>query len=129
VWGDGEQTRSFLYIDDCIEATRRLMESNHKDVINIGSEEQVSINQLVGVVSNVANKEVEVNHVDGPLGVRGRNSQNDTIREVLGWDYTWSLEDGIRETYKWINTQVNPKPEPIILKAKHLQDPDSITTP
>lgn len=107
VWGDGEQTRSFLYIDDCIEATRRLMKSDCSEVINIGSEEQVSINQLVGIVANVANKEVETNHIDGPLGVRGRNSQNDKIREVLGWDYTWSLEDGIRQTYNWINNQCN----------------------
>ena len=108
-WGDGEQTRSFLYIDDCIEATRRLMESNHKEVINIGSEEMVSINNLIATVCKVAHKEIRVLHVRGPLGVRGRNSQNDKIREVLKWDYEISLEEGIRRTYEWIDEQVRQK--------------------
>ena len=105
-WGDGEQTRSFLYIDDCIEATRRLMDSECKEVINIGSEEMVSINQLIAITAKVANKEIVVNHIDGPLGVRGRNSQNDKIRDILDWDYQYSLEDGIKETYGWVAYQV-----------------------
>ena len=108
-WGDGEQTRSFLYIDDCIEATRRLMESDCTEVVNIGSEEMVSINELIAIACKVANKEVNVEHIKGPLGVRGRNSQNDKIREVLGWDYQVSLEEGISRTYKWIEKQIQDK--------------------
>ena len=110
-WGDGEQTRSFLYIDDCIEATRRLMDSECKEVINIGSEEMVSINQLIDITSKIADKEIVVNHIDGPLGVRGRNSQNDKIRKILDWDYEYSLEEGIKKTYAWISYQVYKKNE------------------
>ena len=106
-WGDGKQTRSFLYIDDCIEATRRLMESNYREVINIGSEEMVSINELITIAAKVANKAVVIKHIDGPLGVRGRNSQNDRIRDCLRWDYTISLEEGIRRTYRWVEDQYN----------------------
>ena len=107
VWGDGEQTRSFLYIDECIEATRRLM--NHTDFIgpvNIGSEEMVTINQLVDTAAKVAGKNISKKHIDGPLGVRGRNSSNDLIRKVLGWDYKMTLEEGIAKTYKWIEEQI-----------------------
>ena len=106
VWGDGEQTRSFLYIDECIEATRRLMESDFLGPVNIGSEEMVTINQLVDTVAKVAGKEVRKIHIDGPLGVRGRNSNNDLIREKLDWDFSMSLEEGIRYTYNWINEQI-----------------------
>ena len=106
VWGDGEQTRSFLYIDECIEATRRLMESDFLGPVNIGSEEMVSINQLVDTAAKVAGKTIEKNHIDGPLGVRGRNSNNDLIREKLGWDYKQTLEEGIRKTYIWISEQI-----------------------
>ena len=105
-WGDGEQTRSFLYIDDCLEATRRLMDSSCEEVINIGSEEMVTINQLIRVAAKVADKEIKINHIDGPLGVRGRNSQNDMIREKLKWDYQYSLEEGMSLTYNWIADQV-----------------------
>ena len=107
VWGDGEQTRSFLYIDECIEATRRLMESDFLGPVNIGSEEMVSINQLVDTAAKVAGKTIEKNHIDGPLGVRGRNSNNDVIREKLGWDYKQTLEEGIAKTYVWISEQIN----------------------
>jgi len=107
VWGDGLQTRSFLFIDECIEATRRLMDSEFEGPVNIGSEEMVTINKLVDIASNVANKKVEKNHIDGPLGVRGRNSNNDLIREQLGWDYSMTLEQGISKTYKWIEEQLN----------------------
>jgi len=103
VWGDGKQTRSFLYIDECIEATRRLMDSNFIGPINIGSEEMVSINELVRITAKVAQKSIGRDYVDGPLGVRGRNSNNDLIREKLDWDYSQSLEEGIRKTYNWIN--------------------------
>ena len=105
-WGDGEQTRSFLYIDDCLEATRRLMDSSCEEVINIGSEEMVTINELIRTAAKVADKEIKINHIDGPLGVRGRNSQNDMIREKLKWDYQYSLEEGMSLTYNWIADQV-----------------------
>ncbi len=106
VWGDGKQTRSFLYIDDCIEATRRLMESDHSSPINIGSEEMVSINHLVELISDIAGKKVEIKHIDGPIGVRGRNSNNDLIRKVLDWDYQFSLKKGLGPTYSWIEQRV-----------------------
>ena len=107
VWGDGKQTRSFLYIDECIEATRRMM--SHKDFIgpvNIGSEEMVTINGLVDIASKVAGKSITKKHIDGPLGVRGRNSSNDLIRSVLNWNYNMTLEEGIRKTYAWISEQI-----------------------
>ena len=107
IWGDGKQTRSFLYIDECIEATRQLMNSNFQGPVNIGSEEIVSINKLVETVAKIANKKVTTNHIlNGPLGVRGRNSDNELIREKLNWDYTQSLEVGIRKTYAWIKEQI-----------------------
>ena len=107
VWGDGEQTRSFLFIDECIEATRRLMDSDFIGPVNIGSEEMVTINQLVDTAAKVAGKNIDKKHIDGPLGVRGRNSDNTLIREKLGWDYSMTLEEGIRETYNWIVEQIN----------------------
>ncbi len=107
VWGDGLQTRSFLYIDECIEATRRMMESDFIGPVNIGSEEKVTINQLVETAAKVSGKVVQKMHkLDAPLGVRGRNSNNDLIREKLGWDYSQSLEEGIRKTYNWIKEQI-----------------------
>ena len=108
VWGDGLQTRSFLYIDECIEATRRLMESDFIGPVNIGSEERVTINQLVETAAKVSGKVVQkVYKLDAPLGVRGRNSNNDLIRKELGWDYSQTLEEGIRKTYDWIKEQMN----------------------
>ncbi len=108
VWGDGEQTRSFLYVDECVEATRRLMDSEFIGPVNIGSEEMVSINELVDIVGRVADKVVrKVYKLDAPLGVRGRNSNNDLIRAKLDWDYELSLEEGIRKTYYWIDQQVS----------------------
>jgi len=109
VWGDGLQTRSFLYVDECIEATRRLMDSDFIGPVNIGSEEMVTINQLVDTAAKVAEKNVQKIHIDGPLGVRGRNSDNKLIREKLDWDYTMTLEEGIRYTYYWINEQLRSK--------------------
>ena len=106
VWGDGEQTRSFLYIDECIEATKKLMESDFKGPINIGSEEMVTINQLVETAAKVSGKNIKIKHIDGPLGVRGRNSNNDLVREKLNWDYSMSLEEGITKTYEWIHSQI-----------------------
>lgn len=106
VWGDGKQTRSFLYIDDCIEAVRLLMQSDFIGPVNIGSEEMVTINQLVKYVSNVAGKMIKVNHIPGPLGVRGRNSDNRLIEEKLGWKPRHCLQDGLNRTYEWIEEQV-----------------------
>ena len=107
VWGDGLQTRSFLFIDECIEATRRLMDSDFMGPVNIGSEEMVTINQLVETAAKVSGKDVQKIHIDGPLGVRGRNSNNDLIRENLDWDYSQTLEEGIRITYNWIKEQID----------------------
>ena len=108
VWGDGEQTRSFLYIDECIEATRRLMDSNFIGPVNIGSEEMVRINDLVDITAKVAGKAVKrVHNMNKPLGVRGRNSNNDLIRKELGWDYSMTLEEGIKKTYDWIWNQID----------------------
>ena len=107
VWGDGDQTRSFLFIDECIEATRRIMDSDCTEPLNIGSEEMVTINELVRITARVANKTIGRDHVDVPhTGVRGRNSNNDLIREKLGWDYSMPLEEGIKKTYNWIMGQI-----------------------
>jgi nucleoside-diphosphate-sugar epimerase len=108
VWGDGLQTRSFLFIDECIEATRRLMQSNFSEPINIGSEEMVTINQLIAIVADISGKEVTQKHkLDAPTGVRGRNSSNDLIRKVLDWEYEVTLQEGLEKTYFWINEQAN----------------------
>jgi nucleoside-diphosphate-sugar epimerase len=110
VWGDGEQTRSFLYIDECIEATRRLV--SHPSFIgpiNIGSEEMVTINHLVEITAKIAGKEISKKHIDGPLGVRGRNSDNTLIREILDWDYEQNLDWGITKTYQWVLEQIELK--------------------
>jgi nucleoside-diphosphate-sugar epimerase len=107
IWGDGEQTRSFLYIDACIEATRRFMQSDLSGPINIGSEEQVTINQLVDITCEVANKQLRKLHISGPQGVRGRNSDNRLFRQQLNWNPSYSLGDGIAQTYAWIQNQIN----------------------
>jgi len=115
VWGDGLQTRSFLYIDECIEATRRLMESDFQGPVNIGSEEMVTINQLVETAAKVAGKVVRKSYtLNAPTGVRGRNSNNDLIREKLGWDYFQTLEEGIRKTYDWISEQINSRQHGVV---------------
>ena len=114
VWGDGLQTRSFLFIDECIEATRRLMEGTWTAPINIGSEEMVTIDQLVDTAAKVANKEIGKDHIDVPhTGVRGRNSNNDLIREKLGWDYSTTLEEGMSKTYNWIMSQITKDMFPV----------------
>jgi len=107
IWGDGKQTRSFLYIDECLEAVRRLMDSrDFHGPVNIGSEEMVTINRLVEIACEVAGKRVAIKHITGPTGVRGRNSDNKLIREKLGWNYTMTLMQGIEKTYKWISEQI-----------------------
>jgi len=106
IWGDGLQTRSFLYIDDCLEGTLRLMRSNFTGPVNIGSEEMVTINQLAGMIMEIAGKKLILRHIPGPLGVRGRNSDNRLIKEKLGWGPTISLAEGLEKTYVWIEEQV-----------------------
>lgn len=106
IWGDGEQTRSFLYIDECVEATYRLVQSDFMGPVNIGSEEMVTINQLADIAAKASGKSIIKKHIEGPLGVRGRNSNNDLIREKLQWDYSMSLEEGIAKTYNWICEQL-----------------------
>ena len=106
IWGDGEQTRSFLYIDDCIDAVRSLMEfGQDPPVMNIGSEEMVSINQLADIAINLTDKEITKQYVDGPQGVRGRNSDNTLIETWLNWKPRYDLESGMALTFKWIENE------------------------
>jgi GDP-D-mannose 3', 5'-epimerase len=108
VWGDGEQTRSFCYVDDCVEGIYRLMQSDYPEPLNLGTEEMVTINQLARLVTEVAGKQgVTLRHVDGPQGVRGRNSDNSRLRRVLGWEPRVTLAEGLSPTYQWIEKQVN----------------------
>lgn len=106
IWGDGEQTRSFLYVDECVEGTTRLLRSDFAGPANIGSEEMVTINRLVDIVADIAGKKIGKRHIDGPQGVRGRNSDNRLIREKLGWAPMHDLRSGLEQTYTWIEAQV-----------------------
>ncbi len=106
IWGDGTQTRSFLYIDECVEGSLRLLRSDFEGPVNIGSDEMVSINQLVELVADIAGKSIVKHHVPGPLGVRGRNSDNRLIEQRLGWRPSQSLRQGLESTYEWIERQV-----------------------
>jgi GDP-D-mannose 3', 5'-epimerase len=106
IWGDGLQTRSFLYVDECLEAVRRLVDSDFAGPVNIGSEEMVTINQLAEMAMSIAGKKLSMKHIPGPLGVRGRNSDNHLIRERLGWEPTRPLREGMEKTYAWIAAQV-----------------------
>ena len=106
IWGDGIQTRSFLYIDECVEATIRLMRSNFSGPVNIGSDEMISINDLAKMVINISNKKINIKNIPGPTGVRGRNSENTLYHEKMGWKVSELLEDGIKKTYPWILEQV-----------------------
>lgn len=107
IWGDGEQTRSFLHVDECIEGIIRLMRSEYRQPINIGSSELISINDLARMVMDIAGKQLEIKHIDGPTGVRGRNSDNDLIKEVLLWAPSQPLRVGITKLYHWVNKQVS----------------------
>ena len=111
IWGDGEQTRTFLYVDECLEGIRRLMESDFSGPINIGSDELISINDLAKLAMRLAKKNVVIKHIKGPLGVRGRCSDNTLIEKKLGWRPTWPLEKGLELTYRWISEQVKKKQE------------------
>ncbi len=106
IWGDGEQTRSFCYIDDCLDGIYRLMQSDHAEPLNLGQDRMVSINQLADIIAEAAGVTITKKHIDGPQGVRGRNSDNSKLREVLGWEPQISLENGLAKTYKWIEQQV-----------------------
>lgn len=106
IWGDGEQTRSFLHVSECVEGVMRLMRSEFEGPVNIGSEEMISINDFARLVMDVAGKDLEIRHVPGPLGVRGRNSDNDLIRSKLGWAPSRPLRGGVERTYAWIEKQV-----------------------
>lgn len=107
IFGDGTQTRSFLYIDECLEGVIRLMESDFIGPVNIGSEEMVSINQLVEYIAEISGKKIHINHIKGAIGVMGRNSHNKLIFEKLGWKPTQSLKDGLKISYPWIEKQVH----------------------
>jgi nucleoside-diphosphate-sugar epimerase len=107
VWGDGEQTRSFMFIKDCIIGTKMLFESSERSVLNIGSEEQVSINQMIKLIEEISEYKVNKNYqLDKPKGVRGRSSNNDLIKKTIGWDTAVTLKEGLKETYNWIYTQM-----------------------
>lgn len=106
MWGDGKQTRSFLYIDECLVGVRKLMNSNFTGPVNIGSEEMISINNLAKMVMKIAGKKIKIKHIPGPLGVRGRNSDNTLIRKKLKWAPNKPLVEGIKKTYRWIESQV-----------------------
>ena len=107
VWGDGEQTRAFMYIDDCVEGLRRIMASDCRDALNLGTDELVTINQLVDIISDIAGKRLVKRHnLTGPQGVRGRNSDNSLLRRVLGWEPSILLREGLRLTYPWIEDEL-----------------------
>jgi GDP-D-mannose 3',5'-epimerase len=108
IWGDGNQTRSFCYIDDCVEGIYRLMQSDYNQPLNLGSDRMLSINQLADMIIDISGKRgVTLHHIDGPQGVRGRNSDNTRLREVLGWEPSTSLEDGLVPTYAWIEKMLS----------------------
>jgi len=106
IWGDGEQTRSFLYINECLEGIKRFMDSDFTGPVNIGSEEMVDINRLAQMIMEIAGKKLTIKHISGPLGVRGRNSDNRLIKEKLGWAPSRSLREGLEKTYRWIEKMV-----------------------
>ena len=111
VWGDGEQTRTFLYVDECVEGTLRLFVSDYSEPVNIGSDEQVSINQMIGIIEEISgcSKFKKNYQLEKPKGVRGRSSNNDLVKKVLNWSYQMSLKEGLTKTYTWIDEQINTK--------------------
>lgn len=109
VWGDGKQTRSFLYVEECVEAVRRLVDSDFEGPVNIGSEEMISINGLAQLIIDISGKDISIKNIDGPTGVRGRNSDNELIRAKLDWEPSMPLKDGMGRTFEWISNQVEQK--------------------
>lgn len=118
VWGDGKQTRSFLYIDECLEGIERLMKSDFTGPVNIGSDEMIAINDLVKMTADIAGKKVKINNVPGPLGVRGRNSDNRLIKTKLGWAPSRPLKEGMTKTFHWVNEQVKKSEKKVAPKTK-----------
>jgi GDP-D-mannose 3', 5'-epimerase len=113
VWGDGEQTRSFCHVDDCVEGIHRIMRSGYDSPLNLGTDRMVSVNQLARIIIDISGKpRIGIEHVDGPQGVRGRNSDNTRLREVIGWEPRVSLEEGLVPTYRWIEEQVTGRRAP-----------------
>ncbi len=121
VWGDGKQTRSFLYIDECIEGIHKLMASDCIDPINIGSEEIVTINQLAMMIARISHKEINLTYIPGPQGVRGRKSDNRMIKDRIDWEPNYPLVDGMKITYKWINKMVQKHGDKII-SSDHIEN-------
>jgi len=118
VWGDGQQTRSFMYIDDCVEGLIRLMQSDYCDALNLGTDELISVDGLVELICRIAGKSLRIRHdLTKPQGVRGRNSDNSRLREVLNWEPKTSLEEGLGITYRWIEDQVTKSLEPAAAAA------------
>lgn len=123
IWGDGEQTRSYMYIDDCVEGLIRLMTSGHSDPLNLGTDELVTINQLFAMVSKIADKKLRARHdLTKPQGVRGRNSDNARLRQVLGWEPSTPLEQGLQTTYRWIEAELQRAGQTPILEGRHAAD-------
>jgi nucleoside-diphosphate-sugar epimerase len=107
IWGDGEQTRTFMYVDDCVEGLIRIMASDYHEALNLGTDELVTINQLIKMVADIAGKQLKLRHnLSGPQGVRGRNSENSRTRRVLGWEPSLKLQQGLAVTYKWIASEL-----------------------
>lgn len=117
IWGDGEQTRSFCYIDDCVEGIFRLMNSDFHEPLNLGQDRMVTINQLADIIAEIAGIEIEKKHIVGPQGVRGRNSDNTKLKEVLNWEPEITLEEGLKITYQWIEEEVSKKLKKTNLKS------------
>jgi GDP-D-mannose 3', 5'-epimerase len=109
IWGDGEQTRSFCYIDDCVEGLYLLMRSDFYEPLNLGQDRMVTINELADIIANIADFQIDKKHIDGPQGVRGRNSDNTKLKETLNWEPQISLEEGLKATYQWIENEVRKK--------------------
>lgn len=107
IWDDGKQSRSFCYIDDCVTGLQKLMDSDYYEPLNLGTDTMVTINELAEIVMKTAGKQLELVHIDGPMGVRGRNSDNSLLREVLGWEPQVTLEEGLAKTYAWIKEQIS----------------------
>src|SRR5919108_2409873 len=113
IWGDGEQTRSFCYVDDCVEGIYRIMRSSYRSPLNLGTDRMVSVNQLARIIIDISGKpRIGIEHVDGPQGVRGRNSDNTRLREVIGWEPRVSLEEGLAPTYRWIEERMTGRRAP-----------------
>jgi GDP-D-mannose 3',5'-epimerase len=124
IWGDGEQTRSFCYIDDCVTGLYKLMQSDYSQPLNLGQDRLVTINELADMVADIAGVRIIKSHVTGPQGVRGRNSDNTRLRKVLGWEPQISLEDGLARLYQWIEAKVRQKLPP---SRRHLMKACSTT--